>query len=171
MISSFQSTFPRGERHHLDNSPNATAYFNPRSRVGNDIDAILMRTRELISIHVPAWGTTSDMVVNVTSTTFYFNPRSRVGNDSVSLVGIYDTTIISIHVPAWGTTVSSAMTDTNITISIHVPAWGTTLMVMYIDYHSLISIHVPAWGTTWNIFKCVTFSQFQSTFPRGERRE
>ena len=78
-------------------------------------------------------------------------------------------------------------------ISIHVPAWGTTINVSISKGYAHISIHVPAWGTT-SIAACVMASmpyfnprsrvgndrlvatgeaagdEFQSTFPRGERR-
>ena len=33
-----------------------------------------------------------------------------------------------------------------------------------------ISIHVPSWGTTNLLANCKHGKQFQSTFPRGERR-
>ena len=80
-------------------------------------------------------------------------------------------------------------------ISIHVPAWGTTeyherALLLQRDFNPrsrvgnddnkavpidgvvLISIHVPAWGTTF-LFKVseTLILLFQSTFPRGERRE
>ena len=54
--------------------------FNPRSRVGNDVKQAGMQVSYFISIHVPAWGTT-------TKTKKY---------------DVED--YISIHVPAWGTT-------------------------------------------------------------------
>ena len=55
-------------------------YFNPRSRVGNDDVQEEINNKLNISIHVPAWGTT-------TATVFVVVPS-----------------MISIHVPAWGTT-------------------------------------------------------------------
>ena len=81
-FSKFQSTFPRGERH---------LWFS------------LNRNRHMISIHVPAWGTT-----NIFLSTLVLIP-------------------ISIHVPAWGTTSYSLMRTLAFVISIHVPAWGTTV--------------------------------------------
>ena len=77
-------------------------HFNPRSRVGNDGVLTLFFPCVLISIHVPAWGTTLALVTSTLSSLFqstfprgerrialrvygrvtvYFNPRSRVGND------------------------------------------------------------------------------------------
>ena len=56
----FQSTFPRGERQRC-----------PKSYYG----------RTVISIHVPAWGTTfSGFALGFRYC--HFNPRSRVGNDT-----------------------------------------------------------------------------------------
>ena len=54
----FQSTFPRGERHQRPGSGKAQQDFNPRSLVGNDKLRKLHLAGYSISIHVPAWGTT-----------------------------------------------------------------------------------------------------------------
>ena len=63
------------------------------------------KIRFMISIHVPAWGTTQfDRRGSYTAGNF--NPRSRVGNDGIKNV-IIDALNISIHVPAWGTTVGN----------------------------------------------------------------
>ena len=100
---------------------------------------------------------------------------------------------ISIHVPAWGTTFSIYSISSISRISIHVPAWGTTYLptfhlqfYIYFDPRSrvgndaialippimpLISIHVPAWGTTLPDCHSPHCQPFQSTFPRGERRQ
>ena len=157
--------------------------------MGNDWCIIPQTSSFSISIHVPAWGTT----------TLHFLLRTR--------------TQISIHVPAWGTTwilksssacflfqstfprgerrVSdaqmAAITDFNprsrvgndgiirdivedFMISIHVPAWGTTQESWHWGKCLLISIHVPAWGTTDMMYTGFHFWAFQSTFPRGERQ-
>ena len=122
--SRFQSTFPRGERHFYKLFVLRKYNFNPRSRVGNDKgDIYLIATEKdfnprsrvgndeysedkngnrLISIHVPAWGTTKSVIVSTNSTR------------------------ISIHVPAWGTTLTPNIIIQQFIISIHVPAWGTT---------------------------------------------
>ena len=77
-----------------------------------------------ISIHVPAWGTTQTGLA-LASPRSNFNPRSRVGNDIKG--DIYGSVIyISIHVPAWGTTSIHCSYKSLSIISIHVPAWGTT---------------------------------------------
>ena len=78
---------------------------------------------------------------------------------------------ISIHVPSWGTTGAEARSDGFLSISIHVPSWGTTITILSFLLRTSISIHVPSWGTTgpavYDRFSIV----FQSTFPRGERRD
>ena len=57
----FQSTFPRGERLHWICFQQSAPYFNPRSRVGNDEVKIGVFNKAVISIHVPAWGTTAKL--------------------------------------------------------------------------------------------------------------
>ena len=57
-LSQFQSTFPRGERRSKRSDSDYFTDFNPRSRVGNDSINRSYRLRYIISIHVPAWGTT-----------------------------------------------------------------------------------------------------------------
>ena len=120
----FQSTFPRGERHKPRRQIPVTDYFNPRSREGNDFVLQRLhgyklhfnpRSREgndtgvlsltgtlLISIHVPARGTTRGRLRPVLFV-IYFNPRSREGND-VAFAFFRHFSVISIHVPARGTT-------------------------------------------------------------------
>ena len=114
--------------------------------MGNDLIPSLLNALSGISIHVPAWGTTTKLTDHIT--------RSD----------------ISIHVPAWGTTINCNINEPCTIISIHVPAWGTTWGSFEIDggkvdfnprsrvgndymtenalVFVIISIHVPAWGTT-----------------------
>ena len=163
----FQSTFPRGERrclrfYHipvLDFNPRSREgndypccipfphlrNFNPRSREGNDVFSSYSRQMVVISIHVPARGTTCSGHFS----DFYlknFNPRSREGNDDF--------------------TIRQSMV---IRISIHVPARGTTQCIESICCVFDISIHVPARGTTLKMKPTGRTGIFQSTFPRGER--
>ena len=102
----FQSTFPRGERPSKILDSPILATFNPRSRVGNDWTIrTAIQEQSLLSIHVPAWGTTPLL--------FHFNEQSG----------------LSIHVPAWGTTKPRRGYAGQGLLSIHVPAWGTTLCI------------------------------------------
>ena len=81
VYSVFQSTFPRGERRiPMMGHPKLILYFNPRSRVGNDLVCDVWLRVDIISIHVPAWGTTW-LGANGYDNDDDFNPRSRVGND------------------------------------------------------------------------------------------
>ena len=120
--------------------------FNPRSRVGNDCISLHYGQSSLISIHVPAWGTTRYLLQKAISVIFQstfprgerlvaqaqtalladFNPRSRVGNDDKR--------------------------------------------ILFLQRISTISIHVPAWGTTCGVDHGFSKIKFQSTFPRGERQ-
>ena len=66
----FQSTFPRGERLGARKFGTYILDFNPRSRVGNDIRRQSKEVSLVISIHVPAWGTTYRGNKIITSQTF-----------------------------------------------------------------------------------------------------
>ena len=144
----FQSTFPRGERQKSGRGYSRVCYFNPRSRVGNDNQ-----------------GTGQYRVW------FYFNPRSRVGNDRL-IKNLVKDCRISIHVPAWGTTSWLSTRCLFSIISIHVPAWGTTVF-------STISggerLHFNPRSRVGNdeteLCEFLKGLQFQSTFPRGERQQ
>ena len=164
--------------------------FNPRSLVGNDSDTERCGISELfISIHVPSWGTT--FFYYAVYNLIYFNPRSLVGNDVVLLARriFYQNFNPRSLVGNDCVDISESLFPT---ISIHVPSWGTTVDILWI-FHGIryfnprslvgndnsaqinanqhgISIHVPSWGTTAINADTVANMQFQSTFPRGERR-
>ena len=101
--STFQSTFPRGERPHnaLDLCPDCI------------FQSTFPRGERPLRVMIPL------------PSLCYFNPRSRVGNDAGGKAGD-QTGTISIHVPAWGTTRQEYNDLKGKYISIHVPAWGTT---------------------------------------------
>ena len=145
LLHSFQSTFLCGERRHITRMQLTTLHFNPRSRVGND-----------------GWSY-SDRICDRD-----FNPHSCVGNDTKcekklrsypdfnprSLVGNDD---------------SKHPRHCFFSISIHVPSWGTTSGSARDHRKDRISIHFPSWGTTSMLAGCGKAYPFQSTFPRGER--
>ena len=121
-----------------------------------------------ISIHVPAWGTTSrsdsllismqfqstfprgerQCSASVSESVRHFNPRSRVGNDN-SLFRFM---------------VSYPYFNPRSRV-------GNDLFRNCMCAFDIISIHVPAWGTTFSPFIIEMFHVFQSTFPRGERQQ
>ena len=122
--------------------------FNPRSRVGNDTAGALAGAK--------SGGD--------------FNPRSRVRNDTETWKphrqhgDQFQSTFPRGERPHHSA--PSVITS----ISIHVPAWGTTHSRRTRHYESSISIHVPAWGTAFLVWLMLCWISFQSTFPRGERR-
>ena len=137
------------------------------SRIGNTPCTTPFDFLFVISIHVPAWGTTIASIpdiasfpfqptfprgerptplTEVTRATLNFNPRSRVGNDMVFFQDCVD-----------------------IRISIHVPAWGTTFFTERSTRFHAFQSTFPR-GERPLSLSCVTStSLFQSTFPRGER--
>ena len=121
-------------------------YFNPRSRVGNDLQWFVLGLIELLFQSTfprgerrdaaftkvfadnfnPRSRVGNDLIRRVELVLILdFNPRSRVGNDTCEII-TKDVSEISIHVPAWGTTLKERAKDLQLRISIHVPAWGTT---------------------------------------------
>ena len=142
--------------------------FNPRSRVGNDGSWRCQVFSHIISIHVPAWGTTqySDGLASVSVISIHvpawgttlgdfncpvslsnFNPRSRVGNDHASWNGFQSFLNFNPRSRVGNDSIFALFLLRN-RISIHVPAWGTTDCAIYDTDNFIISIHVPAWGTT-----------------------
>ena len=121
--------------------------FNPRSLVGNDVSVQRNLYRG-----------------------FNFNPRSLVGNDAAlytlvpycadfnprSLVGNDQSPRSCRRCPRYFNPRSLVGNDSS--------TRGTP------EVYS-ISIHVPSWGTTGYEMKLFIKKIFQSTFPRGERRQ
>ena len=99
----FQSTFPRGERPFCNIGYKSAPEFQSTFPRGERPARILYCWQTcMISIHVPAWGTTLFQSLHFCLLR-NFNPRSRVGNDSDLILNKMND-VISIHVPAWGTT-------------------------------------------------------------------
>ena len=122
----FQSTFPRGERRRSAESGTGLLISIHVPAWGTTHYHLHNPQFPKISIHVPAWGTTR-LWRKRNKGLQNFNPRSRVGNDHLYSLQCPASCSISIHVPAWGTTVIDSTDADNKFISIHVPAWGTTL--------------------------------------------
>ena len=124
LLHSFQSTFLCGERRHITRMQLTTLHFNPRSRVGND-----------------GWSY-SDRICDRD-----FNPHSCVGNDTKCEKKLGHIQI-SIHFPSWGTTIASIPDIASFPFQSTFPR-GERLP----DPHEITAK-----------------TEFQSTFPRGERR-
>ena len=166
----FQSTFPRGERQYCSEPRHAhNRRFNPRSHEGNDgytednATSIAgfqstfprgeRRTSLIIIYRMRSFQSTFPRgerrsVISGNVNPCCFNPRSHEGNDGVS----------------------EADHSFLYSVSIHVPTRGTTLFFDFEFTWYAVSIHVPTRGTTTCNAPNVGYSQFQSTFPRGERR-
>ena len=143
---SFQSTPPRGGRHHRPRRPQGLAGFNPRPRVGGDVVVrCASGVGHLVSIHAPAWGATGEPP-RQEAIHHGFNPRPRVGGDLGSDSATIGCTRFNPRPRVGGDSVG------------HVA--GETV---------LVSIHAPAWGATPSIASIVRADGFQSTPPRGGR--
>ena len=103
----------------------------------------------VVSIHAPAWGATWSGGSSPRQT-YCFNPRTRVGCDYLG----------------------SPKRGSNRRVSIHAPAWGATAGLIQPRRSPEVSIHAPAWGATFRVeYLCLPHVLFQSTHPRGVRRE
>ena len=84
--SVFQSTFPRGER--LKFSIPVSSFFKFQSTFPRGERRNICNYKDflkIISIHVPAWGTTEALFA-ASAAIPNFNPRSRVGNDTIQFL-------------------------------------------------------------------------------------
>ena len=128
----FQSTHPCGVRRVLFDRLSCASCFNPRTRVGCDMNKeefdLIYR---VVSIHAPVWGAThfaqaSTITGGVQSThpcgvrqthvdwvvwVACFNPRTRVGCDTQSNPTDAPV-VVSIHAPVWGATKRFTLIDT-----------------------------------------------------------
>ncbi len=165
----FQSTLPHGERRALFIFIAAASGFNPRSRMGSDMNAVKHFDPLEVSIHAPAWGAT------------------------LLALAVAVTLRVSIHAPAWGATAGRADLGRVPAVSIHAPAWGATWAERERRDSSQVSIHAPAWGATLPLRHLRprqgsfnprsrmgsdavqdeghhVLKEFQSTLPHGERQ-
>ena len=102
LLHSFQSTFLCGERRHITRMQLTTLHFNPRSRVGNDGWSYSDRICDRDFNPHSCVGNDTKCEKKLRSYPD-FNPRSLVGNDD-SKHPRHCFFSISIHVPSWGTT-------------------------------------------------------------------
>ena len=102
LLHSFQSTFLCGERRHITRMQLTTLHFNPRSRVGNDGWSYSDRICDRDFNPHSCVGNDTKCEKKLRSYPD-FNPRSLVGNDESDTSDMISSKI-SIHVPSWGTT-------------------------------------------------------------------
>ena len=145
----FQSTHPRGVRHHWEPVPDSGASFNPRTRVGCDQ---VLRDQGV----EPDKG---------------FNPRTRVGCDPVALMRLYNLFLFQSTHPRGVRPHQGARPPASGIVSIHAPAWGATFPRR--DSRSFRVCFNPR--TRVGCDPSITASApsphlFQSTHPRGVRQ-
>ena len=128
--------------------------------------------RAVVSIHAPAWGATLggfrhwSMASRFQSThprgvRPRDHPRCRRGQR------------VSIHAPAWGATSKNASSRDSIDVSIHAPTWGATAragraQTSRLGFNPRTRVGCDALQLQRTI---PGHTQFQSTHPRGVRRE
>ncbi len=163
----FQSTHPYGVRQYIRLRRNLMINFNPRTRMGCDLDNHISLLPCMISIHAPVWGATyvvtdgnklylfqsthpygvRQIIYNDSSSQYDFNPRTRMGCDSM-ISQFSDEMIEFQSTHPYGVRLSGV-----------IPAPLT----------SSISIHAPVWGATPGVEIQGKFYEFQSTHPYGVR--
>ena len=100
-----------------------------------------------------------------------FNPRARVGRDSVTFaVSVGNFPFQSTRPRGARLPTAGSRGDQDSDVSIHAPAWGATNYGMVTDLFEYVSIHAPAWGATRFCLDFRLLKWFQSTRPRGARR-
>ena len=144
----FQSTHPRGVRHHWEPVPDSGASFNPRTRVGCDRIKELVRLQAelfqsthprgvrhspaeiaglsgFVSIHAPAWGATPSGHRQCPGRAC-FNPRTRVGCDPSITASAPSPHLFQSTHPRGVRQAHAAELMPSLGVSIHAPAWGAT---------------------------------------------
>ena len=122
-------------------------------------------SRQMISIHAPAWGRPLNLSPEVRRTIFqftpprggdgrqifscppltYFNSRPRVGATLCHLPGQLSRKYFNSR-PRVGATFHMSFSTSPSHISIHAPAWGRLTPDWAALKPQYISIHAPAWG-------------------------
>ena len=99
--------------------------FNPRPRMGSDLQTLISIGKTEVSIHAPVWG--------ATLTSSYSYPRARLfqstppyGERLLPSPQSRSFLVVSIHAPVWGATRFRRPTNFMVIVSIHAPVWGAT---------------------------------------------
>ena len=123
-VSQFQSTHPRGVRPPTCTMLVGDRDFNPRTRVGCDLNSLyLASSSRFQSTHPRGVRLYHKMEQKCCKRFQSTHPR---GVRRYNAGAVRFTPAISIHAPAWGATSMSSCSKAAISISIHAPAWGAT---------------------------------------------
>ena len=166
----FQSTRPRGARRRGFQHTSCYRCFNPRARVGRDVDHRTLLT-DVVGFNPRARVGRDPRPCPQISCQSGFNPRARVGRDLLKIVFF-----TQCQVKFQSTRPRGARRRCSVChmetghVSIHAPAWGATAFARFCFSPRSVSIHAPAWGATRvKSSGPVKLSLFQSTRPRGAR--
>ena len=171
MMQWFQSTRPRGARRR-----NGIVYgagencFNPRARVGRDIDACLIFPMSGVFQSTRPRGARRFLLQRRYILAGSFNPRARVGRDpgidcsGIKVIGFQSTRPRGARqrwLHSWQVPPQFQSTR---------PRGARRQTLAFGKVASAVSIHAPAWGATFRyVFPLCNLGQFQSTRPRGAR--
>ena len=148
-LALFQSTRPRGARLYtatLGATP--TIGFNPRARVGRDLEISLRMSLLLTFQSTRPRGARQLSTNRRCNRLTCFNPRARVGRDSSSRLAF--STFARFN--------PRARVGRDFRFAGGLEGVGG------------VSIHAPAWGATYPPMDAATIMLFQSTRPRGARQ-
>ena len=120
---------------------------NPCAHVGRDSRLLSAFVLCRVSIHAPTWGATFH-VNDILLGKVFQSTRPRGARRAIRRSAVF-TAVVSIHAPTWGATEFSKLHCKIVLVSIHAPTWGATKILALSD----------------NLCK------FQSTRPRGARRQ
>ena len=185
-----QSTHPCGVRPHGNATLIDKVGFNPRTRVGCDVQIHpWFGSVGVASIHAPVWGATSlrcrPLEVSPLQSTHPCGVRQPSASSAVAL-GLLQSTHpcgvrhkalaghhvqgdASIHAPVWGaTTVTIPQSRKPMCFNPRTRV-GCDLGVDRVSDQLVASIHAPVWGATANRIKGGMQSSLQSTHPCGVR--
>jgi len=101
------------------------AGFNPRARVGRDVEEYAGRF--VIAGFNPRARVGRDVIFTKLSCSFFVFQSTRPRGARLFLISFLclpDS--VSIHAPAWGATLQDASASSFDEVSIHAPAWGAT---------------------------------------------
>ena len=166
----FQSTRPRGARPKASSIILTHSSFNPRARVGRDLQARLQSCACVCRFNPRARvGRDTPSGANCVSLNS-FNPRARVGRDFDACASGEDA-LVSIHAPAWGATVSHrrhtslyARFNPRARVGRDLSRWPTNLQAGGFNPRARVG------RDRYNINFAHEVGEFQSTRPRGARR-
>ena len=147
---------------------NRRTCFNPRARAGRDVEFLMPRQADSVSIHAPVRGATSSPNRS-RSCCRSFNPRARAGRDC-ALARFRIALEVSIHAPVRGATRRLPSFSFTLPVSIHAPVRGATGTGARASFGiGRFNPRARAGRDTYRLAMASDRSSFQSTRPCGAR--